>query len=202
MPNTPQQQPEETLVGEYKPNIYPIIYWALLYGLLAGVVLVILRLLAQFITLVWLPVFLAGAGWGAYRNYRKQKDEWMNAQGVAPMKKSAMEEFKDAARDIASASRTMIAEQAEEDRIAEEQALAEEGVYEEAAYEEQEQYEEELPQQQEEVQPVPTPQPPVQPQQPPQQVPPQPTPPPQPPAPQPPAPTPENDPRNQSLPNQ
>ncbi|MEX0649989.1 MAG: hypothetical protein WD200_03240 [Candidatus Andersenbacteria bacterium] len=128
MPNEQYQPDQQLPAREYKPNIYPIMYWALLFGLAAGLILLVVFMLARFITLIWFPVFLAGAAWGAYRNYRKQKDEWANAQGVAPMKKSVMEEFKDATRDIVQASREMMAENAAEDAqvAAEQEALAEE----------------------------------------------------------------------------
>ncbi|MEX1112242.1 MAG: hypothetical protein WEC84_02160 [Candidatus Andersenbacteria bacterium] len=152
------QTPQEPAAQEYKPNIYPIMYWALLFGLAAGLILFLVLILARFITLVWVPVFLLGAAWGAYRNYRKQKDEWMNAQGVAPIKKSAMEEFKDAARDIVSASREMIAEQRAEDQQA---AAEQQAVEEEATYAETPVQEPDVPQE-----PY-TPEPPAAPQQPP-----------------------------------
>lgn len=98
-------------MAEFKPNIYPIMYWGLMYGLIAGFVLFLLFILSRYITLLWFPVFLVGVMWGGYRNYRKQKNEAGHA-GTTP--KSPIEEFKEAARDIVGATREMIAEQARE----------------------------------------------------------------------------------------
>lgn len=109
-------------MAEFKPNIYPIMYWGLMYGLIAGFVLFLLFILSRYITLLWFPVFLAGVMWGGYRNYRKQKNEAGHA-GTTP--KSPIEEFKEAARDIVGATREMIAEQARETEQAEEGEAAE-----------------------------------------------------------------------------
>lgn len=100
---------------EYKPNIYPIIYWALLYGALSALALFVLKLLSDFITILWFPVFLAGLIWGGFRKYKQDKATWMQSQGVAVPQKSAMEEFKDAARDITQATQEMVTKQAIED---------------------------------------------------------------------------------------
>ena len=51
-----EQQP----AGQFKPNVYPIMYWALVYGVLAGVVLFIVFLLSRYITIIWFPVFVVG----------------------------------------------------------------------------------------------------------------------------------------------
>ena len=90
----------------FKPNIYPIMYWGLLYGLVAGFALLALYFLSQFITILWFPVFLAGLVLGGYRNYQRQK------RGAgAETATSPMEEFKSAAQDIAAATREMMQEQ-------------------------------------------------------------------------------------------
>ena len=100
---------------EFKPNIYPVIYWGLAYGVIAGLLLFLVALLARYITLVWFPVFLAGLVWGGYRNYKKQKNAWATQSGASVTPKSPMEEFKEAVRDVADASREMVAEQRAED---------------------------------------------------------------------------------------
>lgn len=113
--------------SEYKPNIYPIMYWALAYGVIAGVILLVVYLLSRYITVIWFPVFLVGLIWGGYRNYTKQKQTYLANQGMQYKPQSAMAEFKEAARDVMNASREMMAEQQAEDeaaRLAEEQALA------------------------------------------------------------------------------
>ncbi len=97
--------------GAYKPNIYPIIYWALVFGVIAGAILFVVYLLSRYITVIWFPVFLAGLMWGGFRNYKKQKAEWMRFKGTASPARSFMEEIKEAARDIFNASREMMAEQ-------------------------------------------------------------------------------------------
>ena len=89
-----------------------------MYGLIAGFVLFILLLMSRFITLLWFPVFLVGVIWGGYRNYKKQKSE---SGHVSTQPKTALEEFKEAARDIVGATRDMVAEQAQE-AVAEEEA--------------------------------------------------------------------------------
>lgn len=108
-----QQQPAAPVEG-FKPNIYPVMYWALAYGVIAGAILFVVYLLSRYITIVWFPVFLAGVVWGGYRNYKKQKNFWHTSQGMPPVKKSAMDEFKEAVGDIVSASQEMMAEQAQE----------------------------------------------------------------------------------------
>ncbi len=110
---------------EYKPNLYPIIYWALVYGIIAAIVLFAVNLLAGFIALIWFPVFLAGVIWGGYRKYQQDKAAWAQNNGTHTAPKSSVEEFKDAARDIAQASREMITRQAAEDKAVE-QAVQEE----------------------------------------------------------------------------
>ncbi len=109
---------QNTHQGEYKPNIYPIMYWAILYGIIAAFVLLVISMLANFITLLWFPVFLAGVIWGGFRKYKQDKAAWSQSQGTHPTPKSPVQEFKDAARDIAQASREMMARQAQEDIVA------------------------------------------------------------------------------------
>jgi hypothetical protein len=93
-------------MANFQPNLYPIMYWGLLYGLAAGLLLFAVFLLSQFITLVWFPVFLAGVLWGGYRNYQKQK----RAQGGVVTPQKPMQEFREAASDIVAATRDMLAE--------------------------------------------------------------------------------------------
>ncbi|MDA1168796.1 MAG: hypothetical protein O3A36_00470 [bacterium] len=109
---------------EYKPNIYPIMYWALVYGIIAATALLAVHLLAGFISLLWFPVFLAGLVWGGYRKYQRDKAAWAQSNGspatpTSGKQKTPVEEFKDAARDIAQASREMMARQATEDAATE-----------------------------------------------------------------------------------
>ncbi len=113
----------------YKPNIYPIIYWALAYGVMAGVLLFVINILSRFITIIWFPVFLAGALWGAYRNYKKQKAQWMNSQGMTPQSQSPVNEFREAFGDIVTATSEMMAEQRTEDEaVAADQNAQEQGI--------------------------------------------------------------------------
>lgn len=124
--------------GEYKPNIYPIMYWALAYGVIAGVILLVVYLLSQYITVIWFPVFLIGLIWGGYRNYIKQKQAYLSGQGMAYTPQSPMAEFREAARDVYTASQEMMAEQQAEDVAAAEAEQAEfdaqNNVAEEAAF--------------------------------------------------------------------
>ena len=99
----------------FKPNIYPILYWAIAYGVIAGVLLLLLLLLSRFITLVWFPVFLVGLVWGGYRNYKKQKRIWSTQTGVPIAPKNPMEEFREAVSDVVDASREMVAQHRAED---------------------------------------------------------------------------------------
>lgn len=105
----------------FKPNIYPIMYWALAYGVLAGVILFVVFMLSRFITVIWFPVFLAGLIWGGFRNYRKQRGEFERSQGQAPHAKPVMQEFREAVADIAVAGQEMMAEQVEQDAVADQQ---------------------------------------------------------------------------------
>ncbi|MEK7557468.1 MAG: hypothetical protein AAB538_05805 [Patescibacteria group bacterium] len=124
------------MAEEFKPNIYPIIYWALAYGVIAGFLLFLVYLLSRYITVVWFPVFAVGLIWGAYRNYRKQKRVWSQASGVPLAAKPPLQEFRDAISDVVDASRDMVAQQrAEDEAIASEVAEAEaDAIEEEAAY--------------------------------------------------------------------
>jgi hypothetical protein len=97
--------------GEFKPNMYPIMYWALAYGATAGLVLLLVKLLAGFITWVWFPVFLAGVLWGGWRNYQKQKLAWQQNTGAPAVPQSPMTELRQAVTDISEASRDLLAEQ-------------------------------------------------------------------------------------------
>lgn len=99
-------------MDEFKPNIYPIMYWALAFGAAAAVLLFVLFLLSQVIAIAWFPVFLTGLIWGGYRNYKKQKREWAMATGVTPIVTSPLDEFRQAASDVAQASRDLMQEEA------------------------------------------------------------------------------------------
>ena len=124
----PQQQFEPQMQDTgFKVNIYPVMYWALAFGAIFAIALWLLVLLARFVTIVWFPVFLAGLVWGGYRSYSKQKTDWSKFNGMPRRPQSAMNEFKEAAQDIWSAGRTMMAEQRQEDQAyAEEEAYASE----------------------------------------------------------------------------
>lgn len=93
--------------SEFKVNIYPVIYWALAYGLVAAIVLLLLKVLSDNITGLWAIVFVAGLVWGGYRNYQIQKKAWVG-QGHAAAPQSPVEEFKQAIKDIAGASRDLM----------------------------------------------------------------------------------------------
>lgn len=110
-------------MAEFKPNIYPIMYWALAFGAAAGVLLFVLFLLSQVITIAWFPVFLAGLIWGGYRNYKKQKQEWAAATGAAPTTGSPLDEFREAASDVARASRDLMQAEAPAPQAPVEEAL-------------------------------------------------------------------------------
>lgn len=115
---------------DFKPNIYPIMYWALAYGAAAGVGLFLLQLLSRYIGVVWVPVFLAGLVWGGYKNYKRQKTAWRVGVGVSAQPQSALNEFREAAKDVFNASRDMMAEQQAEDAARQaqlEQELIEQG---------------------------------------------------------------------------
>lgn len=103
------------MADQFKPNIYPIIYWALAYGVIAGFLLFLVFLLSRFITIVWFPVFLVGLIWGGYRNYLKQKKIWSTQAGVPITPKSPVQEFKEAVSDVTAAAREMVAQQRAED---------------------------------------------------------------------------------------
>lgn len=106
---------QTTPQAEFKPNIYPIMYWAILYGVMAAIALLLFKLIADYLTFLWFPVFLGGMIWGGYRKYKQDKKAWMTGKGIVGTSKSAVEEFKDAARDIAQASQEMVSRHAQED---------------------------------------------------------------------------------------
>lgn len=119
------------MAEEFKPNIYPIIYWALAYGVIAGFLLFLVFILSRYITLVWFPLFLVGLVWGGYRNYQKQKKIWSTQSGTPLTPKSPVQEFKEAVSDVTQAAREMVAQQRAEDAEianAEAEALAEEEI--------------------------------------------------------------------------
>lgn len=97
--------------SEFKPNIYPVMYWALAFGVTAGILLFLVGLLSRYITIVWFPVFLAGLVWGGYRNYKKQKQDWYANNGAVAASGTPLQEFKQAVQDITSASRTLMEEE-------------------------------------------------------------------------------------------
>ncbi len=110
-------------MDNFKPNIYPVIYWGLMFGLLAGFVLLVMLLLSRYITVIWFPVFLSGVIWGGWHNYRRQKRAWREQQEkgngaetrAAAPEGNTLQEIKEAARDITMAAREIIAEQPEEE---------------------------------------------------------------------------------------
>jgi len=85
-----------------------MMYWGIMYGVIAGFILVVINLLSQYIAVIWFPVFLAGVIWGGYRNYIKQKKE-----AGSSIHKSVVEEFKSAAQDVVEATGEMLAENRE-----------------------------------------------------------------------------------------
>ncbi|MBI1833920.1 MAG: hypothetical protein HYR90_03775 [Candidatus Andersenbacteria bacterium] len=105
-------------MADFKPNIYPVMYWALAYGALAGVLLFVVFLLSQYITVIWFPVFLVGLIFGGFRNYRTQKRAFEQGQGLPLQSKPVMQEFREAISDITTASQEMMAEQSAEDQAA------------------------------------------------------------------------------------
>lgn len=113
-------------VGGFKPNIYPIMYWGLAFGAIAGVLLTVMWLLSRYITLVWIPVFLVGLAWGGFRNYRKQKRDWEQSHGIMPAAQSAMQEFRAAVSDVMSASQGLMAEETPAEEQPEEEIVEEE----------------------------------------------------------------------------
>ncbi|MDZ4225322.1 MAG: hypothetical protein U1C49_00585, partial [Candidatus Andersenbacteria bacterium] len=126
-------EPEQSVGGgmnnqstgqEFKPNIYPVMYWALAYGVVAGLLLFLLSVLSQFLTLVWFPVFLAGLIWGGYRNYQKQRSEWRQNTGTPATAQSPVNEFKSAVQDIAAASRELMSQEAQETSTEEPEATS------------------------------------------------------------------------------
>ncbi|MBI3255514.1 MAG: hypothetical protein HYZ63_00930 [Candidatus Andersenbacteria bacterium] len=112
---TPPQPPQPEFNIDFRPNMYPIMYWAIAYGAIAGVALFLVRILAEFIGLLWAPVFLVGLVWGGYRQYQKQKAGWRAGRGIPTAAGSPMDEFKQAVGDVVTASREMMAEQRAED---------------------------------------------------------------------------------------
>ncbi len=95
-------------MAEFKPNLYPIMYWGLVYGVSAGLLLFVVFVLSRFLVFIWFPVFLAGLVWGGYRNYQQQKRAGQShvSEAVQP----PLQEIKAAARDIVSATREMMRE--------------------------------------------------------------------------------------------
>ena len=86
-------------------------YWGLMYGLVGGFLLFVVFLLSQYLTIIWFPVFLAGVIWGGYRNYQKQRKACSSETGQSAQQQPVVQEFKEAASDIVSATRDMLAEQ-------------------------------------------------------------------------------------------
>src|SRR3989344_6540711 len=108
--NTPNEPQSQGFGIDFKPNMYPIMYWAIAYGAAAGVALFLVNILSTFIGALWAPVFLVGLVWGGYRNYQKQKAAWRMGQGVSSVPQTPIQEFKTAVSDVVSASREMMAE--------------------------------------------------------------------------------------------
>lgn len=112
---TPNQPPQPEFNIDFKPNMYPIMYWAIAYGAMAGIALFLMRILSEFIGVLWAPVFLVGLVWGGYRQYQKQKAGWRAGRGIPATAGSPIEEFKQAVGDVVVASREMMAQQRIED---------------------------------------------------------------------------------------
>ena len=93
---------------EFKPNIYPLIFWGIIYGVPAGLLVLAMQFLSNMIGIVWGPVFLLGLAWGAFRNYQKQKETWLNNQGQTYQPQSIMQEFRSATQDIMNASQEVM----------------------------------------------------------------------------------------------
>lgn len=110
-----ENKPEPEFQIDFKPNIYPIMYWAIAYGAIAGIALFLLNVLSAFIGVLWAPVFLVGLVWGGYRQYQKQKAGWRMGQGIPAAKNSPVEEFKQAVGDVINASREMLTQNAAEE---------------------------------------------------------------------------------------
>ena len=119
-----QSQSDQPLQIDFKPNMYPIMYWAIAYGAAAGVALFLVNILSTFIGALWAPVFLVGLVWGGYRNYQKQKSAWRMGQGVSSVPQTPVQEFKTAVSDVVSASREMMAESSPSSVPAEEQPIS------------------------------------------------------------------------------
>lgn len=100
-------------MADFKPQIMAILFWALTYGATAGVVLFILWLLAEYILIVWFPVFLAGVVWGGWRSYQQQKKRWYTQADIPSPQQSITQEVRQAASDIANASRELLNQEAE-----------------------------------------------------------------------------------------
>jgi hypothetical protein len=109
-------------MADFKPQIMPVLYWALAYGALAGFVLFLLNLLAAYVTVVWFPVFLIGVVFGGWRNYKRQKSRSYAQGGTVPLPQTLAAEFREAASDIAAASRDLLQQNAKEE-AAEETAM-------------------------------------------------------------------------------
>lgn len=100
-------------MAEFKLQIMPIMFWSLAYGATAGMLLFIVFLLSTYILIVWFPVFLVGVLWGAWRNYQQQKKRWYTQADMPPAQQSITQELRQAASDIASASRELFNQEAE-----------------------------------------------------------------------------------------
>ena len=122
--NTPNEPQSQGFGIDFKPNMYPIMYWAIAYGAAAGVALFLVNILSTFIGALWAPVFLVGLVWGGYRNYQKQKAAWRMGQGVSSVPQTPVQEFKTAVSDVVSASREMMAESSPSSVPAEEQPIS------------------------------------------------------------------------------
>lgn len=109
----------------FKPDIYPIMYWGLTYGAVAGVLLFIFVILYRFINIFWFPVFLAGLIYGGYRNYRKQKAAWQENTGAPAQPQSPVNEFREAVSDIYSASQEVMNQESEAPPITQEEVIEE-----------------------------------------------------------------------------
>ncbi len=117
-----QSLPPAESSGPFKPNIYPVMYWALAYGVTAGILLFLLMLLSRYITIIWFPVFIVGLIWGGFRNYRRQKEDYGRQSGISPAAQSPLDEFKNAAYDIAAASRDLFNSESSDNAVTTEES--------------------------------------------------------------------------------
>ncbi|MCH8748451.1 hypothetical protein IH781_01745 [Patescibacteria group bacterium] len=100
-------QSEEKTGRGFRVNIYPVMYWGLLFGLGASVLVWLVAQLAQYLSNVLLPVFLGGLVGGAFWSYLRQRNAWSKKRGNKQVAADGAS-FGAAVRDIAGASANLI----------------------------------------------------------------------------------------------